>query len=45
MASLENTHHYLKKYEAFTLTQTCELNIEITVSKNCNPVFSLMTPF
>ena len=34
-----------KKYEAFTLTQTCELNIEITVSKNCNPLFSLMIPF
>ena len=40
MASLENTHHYLKKYKAFTLTQTCELDIEITVSKNCEPLFS-----
>ena len=25
MASLENTHHYPRKYEVFTLTQTCEI--------------------
>ena len=44
MASLGNTHHYLRKYEAFTLIHTCE-NVELTVSKNCDPLFSLMTPF
>ena len=25
MASLKNTHHYPRKYEVFTLTQTCEI--------------------
>ena len=25
MASLESTHHYSRKYEVFTLTQTCEI--------------------
>ena len=25
MASLESTHHYPRKYEVFTLTQTCEI--------------------
>ena len=28
--------YHLRKYEAFTLTQTCKLNIELTVSKNCD---------
>ena len=27
MASLENTYHYLRKYEVFTLTQACEILI------------------
>ena len=44
MASLENTHHYQRKYEVITLTQTCE-NTELTVSKNCDPLFFHMTPF
>ena len=43
MASLENTHHYQRKYEVITLTQTCE-NTK-TVSKNCDPLFFHMTPF
>ena len=37
--------YYLRKYEVFTLTQTCEVKVEVTVSKNCDPLFSLMTPF
>ena len=37
--------YHLRKYEAFTLTQTCKLNIELTVSKNCDQLFSLMSPF
>ena len=39
MVPLENTLHYLQ-------TKTCE-NIELTVhvSKNCDPLFSLITPF
>ena len=44
MASLENTHHYQRKYKVITLTQTCE-NTELTVSKNCDPLFFHMTPF
>ena len=46
MASLENTHHYQRKYEVFTLTltQTCD-NTELTVSKNCDPLFFPLTPF
>ena len=44
MASLENTYHYLRKYEEFTLIQTCE-NVELTVSQNCDLLFSLMTRF
>ena len=39
MASLENIDHYLRKYKVFTLIQTCE-NVELTVSKNCDPLFS-----
>ena len=35
MASLENTYHYLRQYEKFTLIQTCE-NVELTVSKSCD---------
>ena len=27
MASLENMYHYLREYEVFTLTQTCEILI------------------
>ena len=33
-----------RKHLSFTLTQTCE-NVELTVSKTCDPLFSLMTPF
>ena len=44
MVSLENIHYYLRKYEVFTLTETCE-NVELTVSKNCDLLFSLMSPF
>ena len=44
MASLENTHHYQRKCEVFTLTQTCE-NTELTVSKNCDPLFLPLTSF
>ena len=44
MASLENIHHYLRKYEVFTLIQTCE-NVELTVSENCDLLFSFMTRF
>ena len=44
MVSLENIHYYVRKYEVFTLTEICE-NVELTVSKNWDPLFSLMTPF
>ena len=44
MASLEDTHHYQRKCEVFTLTQTCE-NTELTVSKNCDPLFFPLTSF
>ena len=44
MVSLQNIHYYLRKYEVFTLTEICE-NVELTVSKNCDPLFFLMTPF
>lgn len=44
MASLDNIHHYLRKYKVFPLIQTCE-NIELADSKNCNLIFSLVTPF
>ena len=27
MASLENMYHYLRKYEVFTLTETCDILI------------------
>ena len=37
--------YYLRKCEVFTLTQTCEVKVELTVSKSCDPLFSLMTPF
>ena len=37
--------YHLRKYEAFTLTQTCKLNVELTVSKNYDLLFSLMSPF
>ena len=30
--------------ELFTVTQTSELNVELTFSKNCDPLFSLMRP-
>ena len=40
MASLENTHHYLMTEE----NEDCE-NVELTVSKNCDPLFSVMIPF
>ena len=32
--------YYLRKYKVFTQTQTCELNIELTVSKNCDPLIA-----
>ena len=37
--------YHLRKYEAFTLTQTCKWNIELTVSKNYDQLFFLMSPF
>ena len=42
----EGKNTYYKKYVnicTHTLTQTCE-NLELTLSKNCDPLFSLMTP-
>ena len=30
MTSLENTHHYQRKYKVFTLTHTCE-NAELII--------------
>ena len=31
--------------ELFTVTQTSELDVELTVFKNCDPLFPLMGPF
>ena len=31
--------------ELFTVTQTSELDVELTVFKNCDPLFPLMAPF
>ena len=31
--------------EVFTLTQTSELDVELTVFKNCDPLIPLMGPF
>ena len=35
MASLENTHHYLREYKVFTLPQTGK-NVELTVCTKCD---------